>query len=152
MTQTTRNPAKNQRGITLLEVMTVTAILLVMATLGTSQVVGVVRTSQEHASVAEVVGCVKEARSLARSLLTPTTLRVETRALIIEPLGRDPRSYTLGSAIQEVRFEDGRTSLTFDELGGLASATPVELEIVTASRKVQTVRIFPAIGAIRWGA
>lgn len=151
MRRSRRAALAGARGVTLLEVMAVVTILLVLATLGTSQVVSVIRASREHAEVSDVVGHLKEARSLARSLLTPTSFSVQGRQIQIQPTGRTARAYPLGANIERVTLAEGQTSLAFDELGGTSLLLPTTVEIVTASRKVHSIRIYPAIGAIRWG-
>ncbi len=135
------------RGVTLIELMVTLAIAATLGGLGVSGLSSMSETEQERGELLRVKEHLEEARSLARSLLSPVEVSIDAHTLYIAPVDGELRSYTLPQTLLGFNTESG--TLTFNARGGTDEPTPTVLTLRSARNTLYQYAIYPAIGTVR---
>lgn len=161
------------RGVTLVEIMVVVAIIGVGASIAVADWGEQTRRSRATAQALALQDSLIQARNLARSRLKCTKVEVKENGTLVatphnkcNPLSEPddsvefalPLSFTddfvsnLGKAktritVSEFDTEDG--ALVFNGRGGIDTNEIAEMTVTTEHGTEYTYRIFPAIGAVR---
>jgi len=138
-----------QTGATLLELLTVVAVVGIGAAMATPGLFGVLERTRTRQEIQALEDEIREARALARAEMRPATVTIEEGDLVIRVEGGETRTYALGDRILQTTFDDGVAALVFNANGGVDARDPVRLRAETRRGDRFTFVVYPAIGMVR---